>query len=93
VSDPPDDLISTTKAAAILRVQGRTVRGWVAAGKLAGWTLAGRRLLVSEADVKALLRPAPLKPRPALLPATARATAARKRHTTEILRRAGLLDY
>lgn len=91
--DVPDDLIPTAKAAAILHVQTRTIRNWVSAGKLLGWTLAGRRLLVSESDVRNLLRPAPLKPRPRLVPPSARAVAARKRSTIEILRKAGFPDY
>jgi excisionase family DNA binding protein len=90
--DVPTDLIGVVKAAKLIGVQARTLRGWVHAGKLAGWRMAGSRILVSRADVLGCIRPVPLRPRPVLVP-TQRAVAARDRHTEAVLRKHGLLDY
>jgi excisionase family DNA binding protein len=87
--DVPTDLIGVVKAAKLIGVQARTLRGWVHAGKLAGWRMAGSRILVSRADVLGCIRPVPLRPRPVLVP-TAKATAARSKHTQEVLKRNGL---
>lgn len=60
----PDDAISTTAAAHLLKVHPSTVVRWVMSGKLPGWKVEGR-FLVSRADVLArVIRVAPAKPAP-----------------------------
>jgi excisionase family DNA binding protein len=58
--DTPADLISLHRASQILGVARNTVRSWVLAGKLPGWqlTIGGNVYRVSEAQVRALLKPA-----------------------------------
>ncbi len=91
MSDTPVDLITPAAAATILRLQVRTLRGWVRAGKLPGWRI-GTRVLVSEADVRACIRPVPLRPRP-VVPVSERARAATDRNTMKILEKYGLGAY
>lgn len=52
----PDDLVSTSRAAQLLKVNPCTVARWVIAGRLKGWRVAGR-YRVSEGDVRAMMRP------------------------------------
>lgn len=51
----PTDLISTGKAAKILACRPSTVFRWCEAGRLRCW-LRGTRRLVSEADVRGVIR-------------------------------------
>lgn len=52
----PDDLVTTSRAATILKVSVHTVLRWILAGKVRAWRVAGR-YRVSEADARAMLRP------------------------------------
>lgn len=51
----PTDLITPKKAAAILGVTPRTIRVMMSDGRLKGYTVAGTRKRVREADVRALI--------------------------------------
>ncbi len=53
----PEDLIRPSQAAKLVGCHMATVCRWVMTGKLRGWKLAGRRYLVSRADVQAMLEP------------------------------------
>jgi excisionase family DNA binding protein len=85
----PDDLISPTKAAQILKVHVASVYRWILAGRLRAWTRASTRHLVSEADVRALLQPAVPRPRPPVVVQPSQAAEAQRRRTEEVLRAAG----
>lgn len=57
---PTDDYLTPAEAAAVLRIRPRTVRTWIACGRLpAKRTDPGRggRLLVRRADLDAVLLP------------------------------------
>lgn len=51
----PDDLVSTSRAAQLLKVNPCTVARWVIAGRLRGWRIQGR-FRVSESDIRAQIR-------------------------------------
>lgn len=87
--DPaPADLIRPARAAQLLHVHICSLYRWIAAGKLRAWRRAGRRYVVSEADVKALLEP--VVPRePAAGVETRAQRAARAAHAEEVLKAAG----
>jgi excisionase family DNA binding protein len=61
--DVPGDLITAKEAAAILRCSKQAVGRYVRTGRLRGWARAGKNLLVSKAEVMALLVPGPPPPR------------------------------
>ncbi len=88
----PDDLIPVVEAAALAGVHHRTLRQWIRAGKLAGYVRAGTRLFVSRSDVEALYRPRAIE-KPVTLPPSAKALEVRRKHTHEVLRRAGFAGY
>lgn len=87
----PDDLISTTEAARLIpsgqpgrKTHTSTIVRWVKQGRLRGWR-RGSRLLVSQAEVYALLRPEPVEVRPEVESEIERRE--RERRTDEVLRR------
>ncbi|MFF2082850.1 helix-turn-helix domain-containing protein [Nocardia sp. NPDC058176] len=56
------DLISLKTAAALIDVDSKTIRNWIAAGDIAGYRINGRLLRVERAQLLALVRPAELTP-------------------------------
>lgn len=55
----PEEVESIDAAAQRLDVGGRTIRRWVAEGRVRGYRLGPRQLRVSSADLDALLEPLP----------------------------------
>ncbi|WP_328712260.1 helix-turn-helix domain-containing protein [Nocardia salmonicida] len=54
------NLISLKTAAALIDVDSKTIRNWIAAGDIAGYRINGRLLRVERAELLALVRPAEL---------------------------------
>ncbi|MBF6134992.1 helix-turn-helix domain-containing protein [Nocardia otitidiscaviarum] len=52
------DLISLKTAAALVDVDTKTIRNWIAAGDLNGFRVNGRLLRVERDELLALIRPA-----------------------------------
>lgn len=58
----PSDLITVKEAARLAHnTHQSTIRRWVLSGKMPGYRLAGRKFLVSRADVLAMIQPAATK--------------------------------
>ena len=88
MDEPPNDLISPATAALLLGVSLRTVRRWYARRFIRSWRL--RQLVrVSEADVRAMLEEQECEPD--VIVQGRRAERARKRHTRDVLEKAGLI--
>jgi excisionase family DNA binding protein len=83
----PGDLVTTSRAATILKVSVHTVLRWILAGRLRAWKVAGR-YRVSEADARAMLRPVLVAAEPRERTAGERKAAAGA--AVERLRRKGL---
>ena len=50
--ETPDDLLTAAEVAALFRVDPKTVKRWVVAGKLPGWkTPGGRQYRFLRADI------------------------------------------
>lgn len=96
----PTDLISTGQAVKLVPGQrpGKsihlaTVYRWILDGRLRSWKVGGR-LLVSEAELRALFRPVPARRRPSGENETAAERVTRQQadaHTRAALKRHGLL--
>ncbi|WP_370585482.1 helix-turn-helix domain-containing protein [Nocardia sp. XZ_19_231] len=54
------NLISLKTAAALIDVDSKTIRNWIAAGDIAGYRINGRLLRVERSELLALVRPAEL---------------------------------
>ncbi|MEU4417321.1 helix-turn-helix domain-containing protein [Nocardia salmonicida] len=54
------NLISLKTAAALVDVDSKTIRNWIAAGDIAGYRINGRLLRVERAELLALIRPTTL---------------------------------
>ncbi|WP_280471821.1 helix-turn-helix domain-containing protein [Nocardia cyriacigeorgica] len=54
------NLISVRTAAALIDVDAKTIRNWIAAGDLNGFRVNGRLLRVERDELLALVRPAAL---------------------------------
>ena len=52
-----DDLLTTTDAAALLKVSGETVRRWVEAGRIRHVRLPSGQLRFHRADIEDILEP------------------------------------
>lgn len=89
--DAPDDLLTPKQARRIASVCLKSVYRWIRRGLLPAYRRAGTRYLVSEADVRALLRPVET-PAPAAATPAALSAAASRRHRQAVanLRRMGL---
>ena len=84
----PTDLISIKDAARLANNTHRaTIQRWIHSGKLPAWKL-GKRLLVSRADVLAMIQP--FTPRERFRPATAKANRQHEEWADEVLRKAGV---
>jgi excisionase family DNA binding protein len=90
-SPPPEDLITPRQAAKLLHCHIATVYRYVLQGKLPCWRRAQCHHLVSRRDVLALFEPVVVER--VALPPTKRAVEARRRHTNEVLRRAGFKGF
>lgn len=77
----PADAMTTGQAAKMIGVATQTVYTWAKSGKIRGWWV-GERIIVSRADVLAMVQP--LKPEVSDAPRTA---AERARATAEAIRR------
>lgn len=54
------NLISLKTAAALIDVDSKTIRNWIASGDIAGYRINGRLLRVERSELLALVRPAQL---------------------------------
>lgn len=54
------NLISLKTAAALIDVDSKTIRNWIASGDIAGYRINGRLLRVERSELLALVRPAEL---------------------------------
>ncbi len=97
-SNIPTDLISVAEAARITHNAHRgTIRRWILQGKLQGYQVAGFRMLVSKADVEALIQPFAPPTRGTAgfqergLPDTKRTRTKRQRDAERVLREHGIL--
>ena len=88
IGQTPTDLISPRKAAKLLGVHYATMYRWIWSGKLPAWDLCGL-VRVSEADVRALVKPKPVKFTPPVKHATARQQARVEAWANEVLKRRG----
>lgn len=88
---PPDDLVRPSKAAQILKVHIATVYRLIGRGIFRAWRGPSRRLLVSEAEVRAQLVPVVPRqpPDPLGIGTSERARAAQQARTEDVLRQAG----
>lgn len=65
-NEPPDDLVTPTRAAQILRLHVSSIYRWIFQRKVRSWTRGQTRRLVSEAEIRAQVQrfiPPPLPPR------------------------------
>ncbi len=54
-----NELLTPREAAALLKINERTIRRWVASGKVAGFRVGGRReIRIKRADLLTMLHPA-----------------------------------
>jgi excisionase family DNA binding protein len=58
-SPPGDPSVTLAEAASRFNVSTRTLRRWVADGRLPAWRVGPRMIRVAPADVAALARPVP----------------------------------
>jgi excisionase family DNA binding protein len=59
VSEPPVQRVSLVTAADTLACSTRTLRRWIAEGRLTGYRMGPRLIRVDVAEVEALLHPIP----------------------------------
>ncbi len=55
-------LISVEAAAERLNIHSKTIRRYIAEGRITGYRVGGKLVRVAEADVDALIRPIPAAP-------------------------------
>lgn len=53
----PEDLVTPARAAELVGVTRSSIYRWVASGKIKAWRRGEYLLLLSERDVRAMLRP------------------------------------
>lgn len=59
MSTGPGDLIRLSEGAALVRMHPRTLRRWIAQGKLTGWRMASNQIRVSHRELLGLVEPMP----------------------------------
>jgi len=89
-ADPPTDLIRPSEAARLLSCHVGTIHRWINRGKLPGYDRAGTRVMVSRADVLALVRPLEVTTGRKARPRTTGQARKGHREAMRQLRKAGL---
>lgn len=54
---PPASLIKLAEGAALIGVNPRTLRRWIAQGKLNGWRLASNQIRIDRVELRSLAKP------------------------------------
>lgn len=85
----PDDLLTMKEASRICNnCHVNTIRRWILSGKIQGYRIGSRKMLVSKRDLLAIIRPITPTPMPTVL--NGKEHRAREKWVDEVLKASGV---